>query len=229
MIGSGNPILRDCRRRTSHVKPTLCSMALLMAFGLGTGCKKEAKVVVPDVTRQDVTAAKQALEAVPLKVGNISGVAGAPPPGTIVMSTSPAAGQQVAGNSAVDLVVQAPVPVPTVAGLMVTDAVSTLQQAGLKVAFVNKSTVNPFAKPKVEQQTPSANSPVPPGSIVTLVVSTPSTDVGGLLGLVSKEPAYQKLKPEYKNILDAFMGNPSTPRSMEDAPAPPGNSTPPAQ
>ena len=110
----------------------------------------------------------------------------------------------------------------------VTDAVSTLQQAGLKVAFVSKSTVNPFAKPKVEQQTPAANSPVPPNSIVTLVVTTPP-DVGGLLGLVAKEPAYQKLKPEYKNVLDAFMGNPSTPRSMEDAPAPPANPNPPAQ
>lgn len=251
MIGSGNPILRDrceevvagasnivgiCgaqsigqrRERIARRELACCFMTLVVAMAVGTGCKKEAKVVVPDVTRQDVTLAKQALEAAPLKVGNISGVSGTPPPGTIVVSTSPGAGQQVAANSVVDLVVLAPVPVPAVAGLSVTDAVSALQQAGLKVAFVSKSSINPFAKPKVEQQTPAANSPVPQNSIVTLVVTTPP-DVGGLLGLVSKEPAYQKLKPEYKNILDAFMGNPSTPRSMEDAPAPPGNPNPPAQ
>jgi len=37
-----------------------------------------------------------------------------------------------------------------------------------------------------------------------LTVTAPP-DVGVLLGLVTKEPAYQKLNPEYRNVLDAFL------------------------
>jgi beta-lactam-binding protein with PASTA domain len=188
----------------------------------GIGCKKEAKVVIPDVSHQEFAQAQQMLSAVPLKVGNITGVTGTPPPGTYVVSTSPAAGQAVAANSAIDLVVQVPVIVPAVTGVALTDAVSALQQVGLKVAFISKPTVNPFATSKVDQQTPAAQSPVQASSTVTLVVSTPP-DIGGLISLVSKQPAYQNLKPEYKNVLDAFIANPSTPRSMDNAPAPPPN------
>jgi hypothetical protein len=94
-----------------------------------------------------------------------------------------------------------------------------LQGLGLKVAFVKKPTVNPFGKTKVEQQDPPANSFVHRNAIVTLTVSMPP-DIESLLGLAAKEPAYQNLKPEYKNVLDAFLGNPSTPRSM-DSPSTP--------
>lgn len=237
MISGKNPVL-VCKRSRSQGPGSLESVsntlglgpciraccALLFAFPLIflNGCKKEAKVVVPDVSHQELAQAQQTLNGVPLKVGNIAGVTGTPPPGTYVVSTSPVAGQQVAAYAVVDLVVKLPVTVPPVTGLAVTDAVSALQEAGLKVAFVSKPTVNPFAKAKVSEQAPAAQSPVQDNATVTLVVSTPP-DIGGLLGFVSQQPAYQKLKPEYKSVLDAFMGNPSTPRGMGDAPAPPSN------
>ncbi len=199
-----------------------CLVALALA---STGCTK--KVAVPNVKGMDPDQAKAALAVVPLKPGNITGGTGSFPPGTHVLTQSPDAGQQVAANSAVDLVMEVPVTVPLVTGTSITEAVSQLQQMGLRVAFVNRPTVNPIAKPKVEQQNPPANSTVSPNTIVTLTVSTYSgPDIGALLGLVAQEPAYQHLKPEYKKVLDAFLGNPSTPRSMDEAPAPGGPSTP---
>jgi hypothetical protein len=58
------------------------------------------------------------------------------------------------------------------------------------------------------------------------MVATPA-DIEGLLGMVAKESAYQNLKPEYKKVLDAFMGNPSVSRSMadQDVPNSPSNPT----
>jgi beta-lactam-binding protein with PASTA domain len=150
-----------------------------------TGCAK--KVVVPDVSQQDLDQAQKTLAAGNLKPGNISGSSGT---GAYVVSQSPAAGQQVSANSAVDLVVALPVTVPNLTGGNLTDAVSTLQGLGLKVAFVQKPTMNIFAKAKVEQQEPPATSLVHGDAIVTLTVST-SPNIAALLGLATKEPAYQ--------------------------------------
>jgi beta-lactam-binding protein with PASTA domain len=223
--GDCKPVAHSSDIRHSALSPLARCMLLLLvlvagAFGF-TGCAKkearEAEVVVPNVLKQNLDQARETLATVRLKPGNISGASGAIPPGAYVVSQSPVAGQQVAVNSAVDLVVEVPVTVPSLTGTTVTDAVSILQGLGLKVAFVNRSTVNPFGKPKVEQQNPAANTSVDPNTVVTLTVSTPP-DVGGLIALAQKEPAYRNLKPEYKNILDAFLGNPSTPRSMAPSP-----------
>ncbi len=202
-----------------------CALLLLVvsmgAFNLtGCGKKKEGKVAVPNLVNQDLDQAQKTLAAAGLKTGAISGGSGAPPPGAYVISHTPGPGQQVDANSAVDLVVEMPISVPTLINSNITDAVSLLQGLGLKVGFVKKSTVNPFGTAKVEQQDPAPNAAVRRGALVTLTV-TIGPNVPALLGLVAKEPAYQNLKPEYKNVLDAFLGNPSTPRSMEPGPEPP--------
>jgi len=196
-------------------------LALVVAVGgLGlTGCgkKKEEKVAVPNLVNQDLDQAQKAVAAAGLKTGTISGASGTIPPGVYVIGQTPAAGQQVEPNSAVDLVVEMPLSVPTLTNSNITDAVSLLQGLGLKVGFVKKSSVNPFGAAKVEQQDPPPNSPVRRGALVTLTVST-GPNISSLLGLAAKEPAYHNLKPEYRSVLDAFLGNPSTPRSMEPGP-----------
>jgi len=186
-----------------------------VAGGLSSiGCAK--KVSVPDVVKQDLDQAEKILAGVPLKPGTITGVPATPPPGAYVVSQSPAAHQQVAANSKVDLVVKVPVSIPDLTTTNdITEAVSILQGLGLKVGFVKHPTYNPIAKVKVEQQNPAANSLVHDDAVVMLTVSMPALDLGALLGLVTKAPAYQNLKPEYKKVLDAFMGNPSVSRSME--------------
>lgn len=200
----------------------LLLVVLAGIFGLPGCAKKEAMVVVPDVSQQDPDQAQRVLAANKLKPGTISGGSGV---GAYVASQSPPAGTQVAANSTVDLVVELPVTVPALTGSSLPDAVVMLQGLGLRVAFVRKPTVNPFSKTKVEQQDPAANASVHRNTIVTLTVTTPP-DFGALLGLAAKEPAYQNLKPEYKNVLDAFLGNPSTPRSMDSMSTPSSPNTP---
>jgi beta-lactam-binding protein with PASTA domain len=184
------------------------------------GCQKN--VSVPYLVNQDLDQAEKALAGVPLKPGTISGASG---PGAYVVLQTPAAGLQVPANSKVDLVVKMPVQVPSLVGSSVTDAVSVLQGLGLKAAFVQLHSNNPFAKPKVESQNPAAGSSVHDDGLVTLMVATPA-DIGGLLGMVAKESAYLNLKPEYKKVLDAFLGNPQVSRSMADQDAPNSPSAP---
>ena len=199
------------------IRQSPAGLVLLLAMIAGvfcfTGCAK--KVIVPNVSQQDVTQAQQTLTAANL-TPSVTGGSG---PGAYVISQSPAAGQQVAANSTVNLVVELPVTVPALTNSNITDAVTTLQGLGLLVTFVKKPTVNPFGKTKVEEQSPAANSSVHRGAMVTLTVSTPP-DISALLGSVAQEPAYQNLNPQYKKVLDQFLGNPSTSRSMDSARTP---------
>jgi hypothetical protein len=178
-------------------------LTLLVAVaGILTGCTK--KVIVPNVVQQDLEQAKTMLAAVPLKPGNISGTQGT---GAYVVSQTPNAGQQVAANSTVDLAVETPVAVPDLTNSNIADAVNTLQGIGLKVALVKQSTAKSMFKgSKVVQQDPPANSLVHHDAVVTLTVTMPPPEFGMLLGLVSKDPSYGKLNPEYRQILDQFLG-----------------------
>jgi len=70
--------------------------------------------------------------------------------------------------------------------------------------LVKQPSSNIFGRAKVVQQNPPATSVVRHDSAVMLTVSSPP-DLGKLIGMVTKEPAYQKLNPEYRNILDGFL------------------------
>jgi serine/threonine-protein kinase len=196
------------RRGTLDSEPKGTNALLLtgvIAVALAcAGCSK--KVAVPNVVDQDVDQAKQALTALGLKPGNVTGVQGSIPPGSYVVSQTPAAGTQVSSDSPVDLQIEAPSTVPDLTKAKMTDAVNTLQELGLKVAFVKESTLNLFGGSKVTAQSPAPNSSVRRGSVITLTVATPP-DMGALVGLVTREPAYNKLKPEYRQYLDQFLGN----------------------
>ncbi len=183
--------------RKTPAKYLLLFIAAATMF-VSTGCKK---VAVPNLVQQDLEQAKQAITSGSLKLGTIMGTQG---PGSYVVSQTPIAGQQVAANTPVDLTVEAPVPVPDLTKSKLTDAVSVLQISGLTVAFIKQPSLKLFGGPKVTAQTPDPNTLVRRGSIVTLTVSSPP-DLGVLVGLVTKEPAYEKLNPEYRQVLDQFL------------------------
>jgi beta-lactam-binding protein with PASTA domain len=177
---------------------------LLLAIAGATGCAK--KIAVPNLAQQDLEQAKAMLTAQKLKAGNIMGAPGAVPPGTYVVTQNPPPGQMVPANTPIDLIVEVPISVPDFANSTISDAVNTLQSLGLKVMLVKQPTsgLKFMSKPKVVQQYPLANSAVRKDTTVTLTVTAPP-DVGVLLGMVTKEPAYQNLNPEYRNVLDQFL------------------------
>lgn len=174
---------------------------LLVAMFAGlcvVGCKK---VAVPTLVNLDLDQAKQTLTAAGLKQGNISGGQGT---GAYVVAQSLAPNQQVAPNSPVDLTVALPLAVPDLTNKNVTDAVSILQSMGLKVMFVKEPKTKLFGGPKVTAQSPVAATLVHPDALVTLTVQAPPNWTA-LVGLVTKEPAYEKLNPEYRQVLDTFL------------------------
>jgi beta-lactam-binding protein with PASTA domain len=207
MFLSGKPVcFSDSPHLSTFAKPALAILVALVAFG-AIGCSK--KVVVPDVNNQDMDQAKKTLEAVSLKTGNITGVSGSVPSGAYVVSQNPKPGEQVRENSAVDLVIEAPVLVPdfTKNSVTVTDAVNQLQALGLKVDLVKQPTLSPagiLRGPRVVRQEPSADTPVHHSSLVTLTVESPP-DVSGLLDRLIRDPSYEKLNPEYRSVLDGFL------------------------
>jgi len=184
--------------RAKRPKYLLLLPVAIAALAL-VGCSK--KVVVPNVLQQDLEQARQTLASTQLKPGNINGPQA---PGTYVVSQSPGSGQQVSANTQVDLTVESPIAVPDVANNKVTDAISSLQASGLMVAFVKQSTLKLFGGSKVLAQTPPAATLVHRGTVVTITVAMPP-DLGKLVGLVTKEPAYEKLDPQYRQVLDEFL------------------------
>ncbi len=190
---------RGRRVREARAKHVLLWTAALTAGLASAGC---SKATVPNVVGQEIEQAKQSLAAAKLKPGNISGNQAA---GAYVVLQTPNAYQQIATNSPVDLQVETPMPVPDLTHLKVTDAVSMLQQMGLKVAFVKQPTMKLFGGPKVAAQSPAAQTPVRRDATVTITVATPP-DLGAFLGIITQEPEYQNLKPEYKNALDQVFG-----------------------
>ena len=179
-------------------KTSLLLVAMLAGLCAG-GCKKA--VLVPNVEQQDLEQAKQTLAAAQLQPGTITGGQG---PGSYVLKQSPPPNTQVAAKSPVDLTVALPVAVPDLVKSNVTDAVNTLQGMGLRVAFLKEPTRRLFGGPKVTAQSPVATSLVRQDSVVTITVSAPP-DLSALVGAVTKEPAYQNLKPEYRQVLDSFL------------------------
>jgi len=182
-------------RRTAPKYLSLLIIALTIS-----GCKRD--VVVPPVGQMDLEQAKQALASAGLKPGNIVGTAG---PGAYVTAQSLDGGKQVPRDSQVDLTVEMPQALPDLTKSKVTDAISTLQDMGLKVQFIKQPSLRLFGGSKVTAQSPLATTLVRRATTVTLTVATPP-DVSAFLGLVTKEPGYQKLNPEYKGILDQFLG-----------------------
>lgn len=209
--------------RTAQVMRAFIVFVLAAGSLLTAGCAK--KVSVPDLTKQDLDQAQKVLAAVSLKAGPIAN----PGPGAYVVQQIPAPGTTVDANSTVNLVVELPVSVPNMVGGNITDAVSTLQGLGLRVAFLSKHTLNPFAKSKVEAQDPAPGTPVHHDTMVRLTVISPGGDAEALLNAVTNEPAYKSLNPKYRTFLNLFLAEPDKSRDMEpqDAPnAPTAPSTP---
>jgi beta-lactam-binding protein with PASTA domain len=189
----------------SSLPPLVRAFLILVAIAAvmsTTACTK--KVPVPSLAQMDLDQAKALLSAAKLKPGNVLSTQGPVIPGAYVVSQNPAAGLQVKVDTPIDLTVELPIALPNLVDSGLTEAVNTLQSMGLKVMLVKQPTMNIFGKTKVVLQNPPATSMVRKDAAVMLTVSAPP-DVKTILGAVEKDPAYQKLNPEYRSILDTFL------------------------
>lgn len=138
-----------------------------------TVSKGPQRIAVPDVTGKPLDQAQQQLTAAQLTPGTTTQQYSPSVPQGSVISTDPAAGQQLPVNAPIALVVSkgaAPVAVPDTTGLAVSDAQSKLSGAGFKVALATDQTYSdtvPAGSVAAQDVTGTAT----PGSTVTLTLS----------------------------------------------------------
>jgi serine/threonine-protein kinase len=134
-----------------------------------------AKRQVPSVVGKSEQDATQALSQAGFNVGKITTDSTSTEPAGTVLQQSPGGGSQAKPGTSVNLTVSGgAVKVPSVVGESVTDAISSLSQAGLTYTIV--TITQPGVPPGVVvSQTPGAGSAVPPQTQVTLKVTGSET------------------------------------------------------
>jgi len=134
-----------------------------------------AQKQVPSVVGKSEQDAEQALSQAGFNVGKITTDSNSTAPAGTVLRQSPGGGSQAKPGTSVDLTVSGgAVKVPSVVGESVTDATSTLSQAGL--TYTIETVTQPGVPPGVVlSQSPGAGSTVPPQTQVTLKVTGSET------------------------------------------------------
>ncbi len=133
-------------------------------------------VVVPDVTGQTQSGATATLQEQRLTASSATTTACDASSNGTVLSQQPQAGQSVLTGSTVNITVcNTPVIVPMVIGKTQDLATTTLQDAGLTVNVMSTSHCDASLYGIVVSQSPSAGTPVPNGSLVTITVCAASS------------------------------------------------------
>ena len=148
--------------------PTGTAVSLVVSAG-------PCPVVVPVVTGQAQTATGAVLAEANLTTGTITQQCNDSVAAGIVFNQSPTAGQEAPFGGAVDLTVSSgpcPVAVPAVAGQTQMTASTAIAGARLVVGTVSRQCSDSVAIGLVIMQNPESGALVPPGSAVTLALSS---------------------------------------------------------
>lgn len=153
---------------------TLGILAVLVAVAATFVALTLSKPVVPDVVGKSQADATAALQS----AGMRTVVTGQEPSAVVaqglVVRQSPAAGTKVNRNAQVGIVLSSGKPsvaVPSVSGMTLENASSTLTSAGLVVGTVDKQNSTTFPSGTVISQTPAGGGTVTVGTTINLVVS----------------------------------------------------------
>ena len=187
---------RHPRTRTQWMG--IISLAASLAFL--TACSK--KVQAPDVKGLTTDKAGPMLTTAQLKVGKITCAQGEVLPTAKILTQTPVAGESVAPDTTVDLVVENSISVPNLVGTGAADAMLALQNAGLKSALNKKTEFTHWGA--VIQQDISPGTMVGPNTAVTLTVATPP-DMAMFQDLITKQPAYAKLSQKERDLMDQLF------------------------
>lgn len=133
-----------------------------------------APVTVPNTVNMTQAAAIAALTSAGLTTGAVTTASSTTVPSGKVISQNPAAGAQVAGGTAVALVVSTgpPVAVPNTVNLTQAAATTAITSAGLTLGAVTSASSATVPSGSVISQNPAAGTQVAQGTAVALVVST---------------------------------------------------------
>ncbi len=130
-------------------------------------------VPVPDLRRRSVDGARSTLEALGLAVGDVSEGEGGEP-GKII-STTPAAGEEVAPGTAIAIVAAPEEPpgvaVPDLSRMRAYEARRAIEEAGLTVGRVRRRYDDRRGPNVVLSQEPDAGTRVEPGSEVSFIAN----------------------------------------------------------
>ena len=165
---------------------------------------------VPLVQGLPVAKAEQEISAAHLRSTVVDQASSSVAKGDVI-STNPAQGNNVKANTLVTLYVSGgpkAVSVPNVVGQQASAAQSTLTGAGLTVKEVSDAT-STAPKGQVTQQSPSANSSVAPGSVVTISISGGGITVPSVTGDTAST-AQQILQKAGFNVQAQTLNGPSS-------------------
>ena len=172
------PASEEVRRQGASNRTTWIVVALVVALALVgvlayRGLSGASTITIPTVVGHDVTTERTTLENLGLKVATQSKAVNSPAAQTVISST-PTEGTAVAPGSLVTLVYAVQpvlVPVPTVTGQLLQDAITALHAAHLNYKTTSvASWTRAVAPGTVLQQSATAGTMIASGSTVTLTL-----------------------------------------------------------
>jgi eukaryotic-like serine/threonine-protein kinase len=172
-LGESRPSLTAPRRYVLAQTPaagTAVGPEVVVTLDVSAGQLRVAVPAVSGMSRDDATAA---LRAANLELGQVIERPSPEARGT-VMSSQPAAGQQVPQGTPVEIVVSAgpsELLMPDVVGRELFEVRATLEQLGLRIGETQYDSTSALPTGLVVSQLPSAGSPVTVSSLITIRVS----------------------------------------------------------
>jgi len=176
----------DVKRRNSSRRPLIVSAVVVLVLaiaGLGyLATASKGVTTMPNITGESIEKATATLTGDGLVVGTTKQVSSSKRSGT-VLSSDPRAGSHISKGESVSLTVSlghatAPVTVPDLTGMTLSDAESELQTEllGFTIEFTPTVPVGQTAAPNtVLSQTPVGGTQSTTGSKITLVVLAPNS------------------------------------------------------
>jgi beta-lactam-binding protein with PASTA domain len=168
---------------------TTVNVGSAVNFVVSTG---PASVVVPNIVGLIPADAGTAIGAAGLVVGVVTSSPSSTVPAGRIISQNPADGASVSAGSAIDFVVSTGLPnviVPNVVGLAQAAATSSIIAAGLAVGSLTAQSSDTVADGSVISESPAANTNVPLGTAIDIVVSTGPAQPGAPPGFLQGDRA----------------------------------------
>jgi beta-lactam-binding protein with PASTA domain len=172
-LGESRPSLNAPRRYVLAQTPaagTAVGPEVVVTLDVSAG---QLRVAVPSVAGMSRDDAIAILRTANLEIGQVVERPGPDARGT-VMSSQPAAGQQVPQGSPVELIVSAgpsELLMPDVVGRELFEVRSTLEQLGLRIGETQYDSTSALPTGLVVSQVPSAGTPVTVSSLISIRVS----------------------------------------------------------